>query len=80
MQYAVKLYFRFNLNHRDIKDLLAEEPTTRIRRYFFLDEVFVKIQGKQLYLWRAIDQDGEVVDVLLQARRDGKAVKRFSTC
>jgi len=44
---------------------------------FFLDEVFVKIQGKQLYLWRAIDQDSEVVDILLQARRDGKAAKRF---
>ena len=43
----------------------------------FLDEVFVKIQGKQLYLWRAIDQDGEVVDVLLQACRDGKAAKLF---
>ena len=44
---------------------------------FFLDEVFVKIQGKQLYLWRAIDQDGEVVDILLQAHRDGKAAKLF---
>jgi len=44
---------------------------------FFLDEVFVKIQGKQLYLWRVIDQDGEVVDILLQAFRDGKAAKRF---
>ena len=32
---------------------------------FFLDELFVKIQGKQQYLWRAIDQDGEVVDILL---------------
>ncbi len=44
---------------------------------FFIDEVFVKIQGKQHYLWRAIDQDGEVVDVFLQARRDGKAATRF---
>ena len=44
---------------------------------FFVDEVFVKIQGKQHYLWRAADQDGEVVDVFLQARRDGKAAKRF---
>ena len=44
---------------------------------FFIDEVFVKIQGKQHYLWRAVDQDGEVVDVLLQCRRDGKAAKRF---
>lgn len=44
---------------------------------FFIDEVFVRIQGKQQYLWRAVDQDGEVVDVFLQARRDSKAAKRF---
>jgi hypothetical protein len=43
---------------------------------FFIDEVFVKINGKQHYLWRAVDQDGEVVDVFLQARRDGTAVTR----
>ena len=44
---------------------------------FFIDEVFVKINGKQRYLWRAVDQDGEVVDVFLQARRDGNAAKCF---
>jgi len=44
---------------------------------FFIDEVFVKIQGRRHYLWRAVDQDGEVVDVFLQSRRDGKAAKRF---
>lgn len=44
---------------------------------FFIDEVFVKIQGKQHYLWRAVDQDGDVVDVFLQLRRDGRAAKRF---
>ena len=44
---------------------------------FFIDEIFVEIQGRQQYLWRAVDQDGEVVDVFLQARRDGKAAKRF---
>ena len=44
---------------------------------FFIDEVFVKIHGKQRYLWRAVDQDGEVVDVFLQARRDENAAKRF---
>jgi putative transposase len=44
---------------------------------FFIDEVFVKIQGKQRYLWRAVDQDGEVVDVFLQRGPDGKAAKRF---
>ncbi len=44
---------------------------------FFIDEVFIKIDGKQHYLWRAVDQDGEVVDVFLQKRRDAKAAKRF---
>lgn len=44
---------------------------------FFIDEVFIKIDGKQFYLWRAVDQDGEVVDVFLQKRRDGTAAKRF---
>ena len=44
---------------------------------FFIDEVFVKIQGKKHYLWRAVDQDGEVVDVFLQKRRDARAAKRF---
>jgi len=44
---------------------------------FFIDEVFVKINGKQYYLWRAVDQDGEVVDVYRQAKRDGATAKRF---
>ena len=46
---------------------------------FFIDddEVFIKINGKQHYLWRAVDQDGEVVDVYLQKNRDGVAAKRF---
>ena len=44
---------------------------------FYVDEVFVKINGKQHYLWRAVDQDGEVVDVYPQAKRDGAAAKRF---
>ena len=36
-----------------------------------LDEVFIRIQGVQRYLWRAVDQDGVVLDILVQARRDG---------
>lgn len=44
---------------------------------FYIDEVFVNIKGKRHYLWRTVDQDGEVVDVYLQARRDGAAAKRF---
>ena len=104
IQYAVWLYYRFNLSHRDVEDLLAERGITvsyesirlwcqkfgshyvkRLKRNhqgygdtFYIDEVFVKIGGKQQYLWRAVDQDGEVVDVFLQTRRDGAAAKRFS--
>ena len=44
---------------------------------FFIDEVFVKTDGKQQYLWRAVGQDGEIDDVFLQRRRDGNAAKRF---
>ena len=44
---------------------------------FYVDEGFVKIRGKQHYLWRAVDQDGDGVDVVLQDRRDGRAAKRF---
>jgi putative transposase len=103
IQYAVWLYHRFNMSHRDIENLLSERGITvsyeairlwcnkfgskyaqRLRRKhqgfgdtFYIDEVFVKIQGKQHYLWRAVDQDGEVVDVFIQKRRDGKAAKRL---
>ncbi len=103
IQHAVWFYYRFNLSHRDIEDLLAERGinvsyeairlwciklgpkyATRLKRKhrgygdtFFIDEVFIKIDGKQHYLWRAVDQHGEVVDVYLQKRRDGAAAKRF---
>jgi len=103
ISYAVWLYYRFNLSHRDIEGLLAERGITvsreairlwcikfgalyarRLKRKhrgygdtFYIDEVFVKINGKQHYLWRAVHQDGEVVDVYLQSRRDGAAAKRF---
>ena len=95
ISYAVWLYYRFNLSHRDIEDLLAERSITvsreairlwcikfgaiysrRLKRKrqgygdtFYIDQVFVKINGKRHYLWRAVDQDGEVIDEYLQAQR-----------
>src|SRR6267142_3408517 len=42
-----------------------------------LDEVFLKINGRQHYLWRAVDHYGDVLDVLVQSRRDKKAAKKF---
>ena len=44
---------------------------------WFLDEVAVSIQGKRQYLWRAVDQDGDVLDILVQSRKDKHAAKRF---
>ena len=44
---------------------------------WLLDEVFVKIGGIRKYLWRTVDQDGNVLDVLVQSRRNAKAAKHF---
>jgi putative transposase len=42
-----------------------------------LDEVFIKIAGKTHYLWRAVDQHGNVLDILVTSRRDATAATRF---
>ena len=39
----------------------------------YLDELFVTIQGRRQYLWRAVDQDGDVIDILVQSRRGRRA-------
>jgi putative transposase len=103
ISYAVWLYYRFNLSHRDIEDLLAERRITvsresirlwcnkfgaiysrRLKRKhrgygdtFYIDEVFIKINGKQDYLWRAVDQYGDLANIYLQAKRDGATAKFF---
>jgi transposase-like protein len=45
-----------------------------------LDEVFIKINGKIHYLWRAVDQHGDVLDILVTSRRDTKAATALSSC
>jgi putative transposase len=42
-----------------------------------LDEMVVRIAGKQMYLWRAVDHEGEILDVLVQRRRDKQAAVRL---
>jgi putative transposase len=44
---------------------------------WYLDEVFIGINGVQHYLWRAVDQDGNVLDILVQSRRDKAAARKF---
>jgi putative transposase len=55
--------------------LRAMRPTPTGR--WDLDEVFVPIAGWQMYLWRAVDDEGEVLDVLVQARRDKDVALRL---
>ena len=49
----------------------------RLGDTWHLDELFVSINGKRQYLWRAVDQDGDVIDILVQPRRDAAAARRF---
>src|SRR3981081_539240 len=42
-----------------------------------LDEMVVRVAGKRIYLWRAVDHEGEVLDVLVQSRRDSRAALRL---
>ena len=44
---------------------------------WYLYELFVRIQGRQQYLWRAVDEGGDVLDILVQSRRNRQAAKRF---
>ena len=49
----------------------------RLGDIWHLDEVFIKINGELHCLWRAIDQDGDTIDILVQTRRNKTAAKRF---
>ena len=49
----------------------------RLGDTWYLDELFVNIRGRRRYLWRAVDQDGDVIDILVQSRRDRQAATRF---
>jgi len=49
----------------------------RLGDTWHLDELFVTTQGERQYLWRAVDQDGDVIDIFVQARRNRRAAERF---
>ena len=50
---------------------------TRPHTTWHLDEVYLKVDGRLVYLWRAVDAEGEVLDVLVQARRDKLAALKL---
>ena len=49
----------------------------RLGDTWYLDELFVTMQGRRHYLWRAVDQDGDMIDILVQSRRNRRAATRF---
>src|ERR1700712_285081 len=57
------------------RGLRARRPKPHSR--WHLDEVFVRIGGQQVYLWRAVDAEGEVLDGLVQPKRDRRAAQKL---
>ena len=56
-------------------ELKRRRPKPGDKRH--LDKAFIRIGGKRHHLWRAVDQDGHVLDILAQSRRNAEAAKRF---
>jgi transposase-like protein len=48
-----------------------------LARHTFVDETYVKVNGVWRYVYRAIDQDGQVIDVLVSTHRDADSARRF---
>src|SRR6516165_4147487 len=89
IQHAVWLYLRFTLSYRDVEELLAAREldisyeTVRCWVLKFgpmiarLLRLVIRIAGERMYLWRAVDHEGEVLDMLVQRRRDSRAALRL---
>jgi transposase-like protein len=66
---------RFTLEFAEAARPCRHAPGDR----WFVDETYVKVAGKWAYLYRAVDQHGQVIDVLLSMQRDQAAARRFFT-
>ncbi len=69
---------------RDWNSKFASHIANQIRRHrpkasrkWHLDEMRVEIKGEIYWLWRAVDEQGQVLDILMQKHRDTKAAKKF---
>ena len=58
-------------------DQLRRKRHGQAGRSWYVDETYMKVQGKWCYLYRAIDQEGNLIDSLLSEKRDMEAAKRF---
>jgi putative transposase len=81
------LYRGIEVTYESIREWclkFAQSYANQIRRRrpkpadkWHLDEVVITIKGKQYYLWRAVDKDGQVLDILMQRRRNERAANKF---
>jgi putative transposase len=75
----------FKLSLRDLMHLFAPLLTDQVRRRrkgkagrcWYVDETYIKVSGRWVYLYRAIDRDGQLVDSMLSPKRDMAAAQRF---
>jgi putative transposase len=78
---VVMLYVRFPLSLRNVEDLLFERGYDlcheTVRLWWNLDEMYVKLNGEMVYLWRAVDQEGEILESYITKTRDKAAALTF---
>jgi transposase-like protein len=77
IQQAVETVRRWALKFGGIIARKLRRGRPRPDGRWHLDEVFVSTNGRQLYVWRAVDSEGEVLDILVQPRRDRKAALKL---
>lgn len=75
MTYETVRQWCLTLGQSYVNELRYRRP--RCSDIWHMDEVMLTIRGKKQVLWRAVDQDGNVLDILVQSRRNPKAAKRF---
>jgi putative transposase len=75
LTYEAVRYWRRKFGQAYANQLRRRRP--RPGDKWHLDEVFLTIHGKRHYLWRAVDQDGNILDILVQRRRDKTAARKF---
>src|SRR5450631_2740042 len=76
IQQAIWIYVRFTLSFRDVEEDLRRRRS-KPHTTWHLDEVFLKIDGRMVYFWRAVDAEGEVLDVPVQSRRNKRAALKL---
>ena len=74
ISHSVWQYHRFSLSFRDVEDLLAERGI--VVTYETIRQWCRKFGPEYARLWRAVDQDGDVIDILVQRHRNARAAKR----